>query len=137
MKKLNTAIIGYGLAGKSFHTPLLTAHGGYSIQTVLSSRNNEVKKDLPQANIVSDIQGIIRDPSIDLIINCAPNIHHYDYTDMALEHGKHVVVEKPFVINSQDGLKLIQKAKDKNKILTVFQNRRWDSDLLTVKSILY
>src|SRR6185295_11727117 len=73
---------------------------------------------------------------IELVIINTPNETHFEFASRALEAGKHVVVEKPFTVTSAEGKKLIELAQKKNRILTVFQNRRWDGDFLTVKKIL-
>ena len=136
MKKIRVGIIGFGLSGRVFHASLLKAHPGYEVKMVSSSRTQEVKEVFPLADVVTDPQQIISHPELDLVINCAPNNFHYSYSAAALENGKHVVVEKPFVNTVADGEQLINLACQKNKVLTVFHNRRWDSDFLTIKKLI-
>lgn len=136
MKQLKVGIIGFGLSGRYFHTPLLQAHGGFKIEVVSSSRITEVQSVLPNAKVVSDPYELIHNKDLDLIINCAPNALHYTYSAAALENGKHVVVEKPFVNTIDEGEKLIALAEKNKKIISVFHNRRWDSDFLTVKKLI-
>ncbi len=136
MSKIKTAIIGFGLSGKYFHAPFLISNSNFEIKKVLSSREAEVKETLPHCEVVKNIEDIISDNSIELVINCAPNKLHYEYSKLALESGKHVVVEKPFVIDPKNGRDLIDLAKKKNLTLAVFHNRRWDGDFKTIKSLI-
>jgi scyllo-inositol 2-dehydrogenase (NADP+) len=135
MKTFKVGIIGFGLSGKHFHTPLLKSLEGFEITKVLTSREDEVFQTLPNAQVVRKIEELITN-DIDLIINCAPNQFHYSYTKAAIEAGKNVVVEKPFVNTITEGEELISLAKKNNVILSVFQNRRWDGDFLTIKKLL-
>lgn len=103
---------------------------------VNSSRTAEVQSVLPDAKVVSRPEDLIHDPDLDLIINCAPNEFHYSLTAAALEAGKHVVVEKPFVNAVEDGERLIGLASRCQKVLSIFHNRRWDGDFLTVRKLI-
>ena len=136
MKKIRVGIIGFGLSGRVFHASLLRGHPGYEILAVSSSREQEVKAFLPHVEVVGDPQLILRHPNLDLVINCAPNGFHYSYSATALEFGKHVVIEKPFVNSIAEGERLIEMAKQQKKVLSVFHNRRWDADFLTVKKLI-
>jgi scyllo-inositol 2-dehydrogenase (NADP+) len=136
MNKIKVGLIGFGLSGRVFHTSLLKACNQFEIKKVYSSRVNEIKETLPKTVIVNDIKSIIKDTDIDLVIICGPNMTHYDQCKMALLAGKHVVVEKPFVSNSIEGEELISLAKKQDLILTVFHNRRWDSDFLVIKKLI-
>jgi scyllo-inositol 2-dehydrogenase (NADP+) len=135
-KIVSVGIIGFGLSSSVFHTPLLLSHGGFRILAVVSSRAAEVLQVLPGTKVVKDVDEMLLDAKIDLVINCAPNIYHYDYTRSALEKGKHCVVEKPFINRVSDGEDLINLANRVQRKLTVFHNRRWDSDFLTVKELI-
>ncbi|MEC9282063.1 MAG: Gfo/Idh/MocA family oxidoreductase, partial [Bdellovibrionota bacterium] len=136
MKKINTAILGFGLSGKILNGQLIAALEDFNVTKVLTSRTEEVASLFPGAICISDVKEAIDDSNIDLIINCAPNEFHFSYSLAALEAGKHVVVEKPFVNNMEDGEKLILAAQKANRFLSVFHNRRWDSDFLTVKKMI-
>lgn len=135
MKKIKVGLIGFGLSGRFFHSPLMLAHGGYEVLALSTSRHEEAKSIFSNAKIASPEQ-ILNDIEIELIINCAPNTFHYSYSAEALRNGKHVVVEKPFVNSVEEGEKLISLSEISGKTLTVFHNRRWDSDFLTIKKLL-
>ena len=100
-------------------------------------RSKELSKErYPQASIVRSFKELTEDPEIDLIVVNTPDNTHYEYAGMALEAGKNVVVEKPFTSTTKQGEELIALAKKKGLMLSVYQNRRWDADFLTVRDIL-
>lgn len=136
MDKITVGIIGFGLSGKYFHFPFLNSDNRFVIKSICSSKVQEINDLNSEIVVTQDPLKIIHNPDIDLIINTAPNIYHYSYTKEALLNGKHVVVEKPFVTNSKDGKELIELAKSKNLQLSVFHNRRWDADFLTIQKLL-
>jgi scyllo-inositol 2-dehydrogenase (NADP+) len=86
--------------------------------------------------VVSQPEALFNDPAIDLVVIATPNLSHYSLAKTALQAGKHVVVDKPFVIHSQEAQDLIKLAEKNNKVLSVFQSRRWDGDFLTIKALL-
>jgi scyllo-inositol 2-dehydrogenase (NADP+) len=134
--KLKVGLIGYGLAGKFFHAPFLNANLGFNIKTIVSSRKEEIKADYPDAQVTQSVDDLLNDKDIDLIIITSPNHSHFEYAKKAMESGKHVVTEKPVTPTSEEAGALIRIAA-KNKVkMTVFQNRRWDGDFLTVKEML-
>jgi scyllo-inositol 2-dehydrogenase (NADP+) len=136
MNRIRVGIIGFGLSGRYFHAPLLLAHPGFSIKMVSTSREQEAKALVPDVQVVGDPSTLTRNPDIDLIVNCAPNTFHFSYSAEALETGKHVVIEKPFVTTVAEGERLIELAARSNRVVSVFHNRRWDSDFLTVKKLI-
>lgn len=132
---LNVAIIGFGSSGRYLQAPFFEANENYFLKTILSNHQNP-KQFFPSVNVVKNIEDILNDASIDLISICSPNKTHYNYAKLALNAGKHVLVEKPFTAFSTHAIELISLSKSKNKILSVFQNRRFDSDFLTVKKLI-
>lgn len=136
---INVGLIGFGLAGRVFHGPVLRSVPGFVIRSIYttSPQNIEMAKEKhPDANIVTDAQAIFSDEAVDLVVVATPNSSHYDLAAAAIEAGKHIIVDKPFMITSQDADRIIEKAERKGVCLSVFQNRRWDSDFLTVKKIV-
>lgn len=136
MNPIKTALLSYGMSGEIFHAPLLAVDPNFSLATVLQRNSDKAKLRYPEVRIVRKIDDIIKDDSIELVVINTPNESHFEYATLALEAGKHIVVEKPFTVTAQDADKLINLAVKKNKILTVFQNRRWDGDFMTVKKVL-
>jgi scyllo-inositol 2-dehydrogenase (NADP+) len=136
MKKLQVGIVGYGFSGEIFHAALLKALEEFELAKFVSSNPQKVKSHFPNAEVVSNIEDLLSDPNIDVVIVTTPNITHYPFAKQALLAGKHVVVEKPFVNHSKDADDLIRIAAQENKVLSVYQNRRWDNDFLTVKACI-
>lgn len=131
-----TAILSYGMSGEVFHAPLLDAHPGFNLSLIVQRRSTHASLRYRHVRIVTSVEEAIQDSSIELIIVNTPNDTHLDFAIKALEAGKHVVIEKPFTVTAAEADQLIKLAKSKNKILTVFQNRRWDGDFLTVKKVV-
>jgi predicted dehydrogenase len=133
---ISTGVLSYGMSGRVFHCPLLAAHPGFEITGIVKRGINEPIPLYPDAKIYKSIDEAVKSPDTELIIVNIPNEYHYQFTAKALLAGKHVVVEKPFTVTSSEANELIMLAKKSKKILTVFQNRRWDGDFLTVKKVL-
>ncbi len=133
--QIRVGIIGFGLSGRVFHAPFLKTLSDFQVTRVLSSSPEKVREYFSEAIVVTELKDLLQS-DVDLVINCAPNEFHFSYTAQCLEAGKHVVVEKPFVNTVTEGEKLVEIARRKGKILTVFQNRRYDGDFLTVKKLL-
>jgi scyllo-inositol 2-dehydrogenase (NADP+) len=134
-KKIQTALLSYGMSGRVFHGPFLNAHDGFEITSVWQ-RNPTRQKD-HNFRTVEHLEDILADKNVELVFVNTPNHTHYDFTKQALSAGKHVVVEKPFTVTSSEADRLIDFAKEKNVVLTVYQNRRWDSGFLTLQKILH
>jgi scyllo-inositol 2-dehydrogenase (NADP+) len=132
---LNVAIVGFGLSGRHLQAPFFETNPNFNLKTIVSTNQNP-KEYYPNATVAKSIDEVLADTSIDLVSICSPNETHFDYTKRALLAGKHVLVEKPFTATSKEAEELISLAKTQHKVLTVFQNRRWDSDFLTVKKII-
>lgn len=139
MSKINVALIGYGMSGREFHLPALMNNSSYHlklVQTRSEKNRNDLKALCPDVKIVSDYEEILADEEIDLVVITAPNDVHYSYTKAALLRGKHVVCEKPFVERHEEALELFKLAEEKNLILRVFHNRKYDGDILTLKDLM-
>lgn len=132
---LTVAIVGFGLSGRYLQAPFFEANENYFLKTILSNTQNP-KQFFPKVLVVKDIEEILSDKSVDLVSICSPNNTHFHYAKLALEAGKHVLVEKPFTATSSQAQELISLAAKRNKILSVFQNRRFDSDFLTVQKLI-
>jgi scyllo-inositol 2-dehydrogenase (NADP+) len=133
---IKVGILSYGMSGKVFHAPLLHVNPGFTIAKIMQRTGNNALEQYPYTEIVRNTRDITGDPEIDLVLVNTPDHTHYDFAREALKAGKHVVVEKPFVLNINEGEALIALAAKKGKILTVFQNRRWEGDFLTIRKII-
>jgi scyllo-inositol 2-dehydrogenase (NADP+) len=136
IKPINTALLSYGMSGEVFHAPLLMAHAGFNLSTVVQRKSNSAHSHYPSIHVVNSVDDVINDPSVELIVVNTPNDTHFPYAMRALEAGKHVVVEKPFTVTVNDANDLIALAGKRQKLLTAFQNRRWDGEYLTLKKVI-
>ena len=134
--KIRVGLVGYGFASKTFHAPLIAGTAEMELAAVSSSDARKVHADWPSVQVVSDPQALFDDPTLQLIVIPTPNDTHFPLAKAALNAGKHVVVDKPFTVTLSQARELDALAKSKGLLLSVFHNRRWDSDFLTVKALL-
>ncbi len=135
-KVIQAALASFGMSGMVFHGPSLKVNPNFNLHSILERTKSLSEKDYPESTIIRSFEELISQDEVDLVIINTPDNLHYAMCKQALEAGKHVVVEKPFTQEVEQANELIQLAKDKNRILSVYQNRRWDNDFLTVKKIL-
>ncbi|GGF99117.1 oxidoreductase [Pontibacter amylolyticus] len=138
-KPINIALLGFGTAGRVFHAPIASAVEGLKLSKIKANRPESIalaRQLYPDAAVVSETTSVLEDEAIDLVIVATTNDTHYSLAKAALEAGKHVVVEKPFTVTSEEANELIELGRQKGKLLTVYQNRRWDSDFKTVKKLI-
>jgi predicted dehydrogenase len=124
------------MSGMVFHAPLLTSHPGFKLTKVMERSSQRSKGRYPEVTVVTKFEDLLSDSSIDLIIVNTPNGLHFEQASQALNAGKHVVVEKPFTVTAKEAKDLIELAKHKKLLLSVFQNRRWDGDFLTIRKVV-
>ncbi|WP_392535504.1 Gfo/Idh/MocA family oxidoreductase [Nostoc sp. C117] len=136
MKTINTALCSYGLSGSVFHAPFINLHPGFKLRGSWERSKKLIQKDYPDAESYPSLEALLIDDRIDLVVVNTPTNTHYDYTKQALLAGKHVVVEKAFTTTVAEAEELKELAQKKEKKLSVYQNRRWDSDFKTVKKIV-
>ncbi|WP_421512243.1 oxidoreductase [Enterobacter sp. JS8-1] len=135
-KTINIALIGYGFVGKTFHAPLIQSIEGLTLAVVSSRDEEKVKRDLPNVLVVATPEEAIQHPDVDLVVIASPNATHAPLAALALNAGKHVVVDKPFTLDMQEARELIALADKKRRLLSVFHNRRWDSDFIGIKQVI-
>ncbi|MBL7856987.1 MAG: Gfo/Idh/MocA family oxidoreductase [Cyclobacteriaceae bacterium] len=133
---VSAALLSYGMSGSVFHAPLLRAHPGFNLTHVVQRSERTIPDELRDVKICRHIDEVMQQEEVALVIVNTPNETHLDYASRALEAGKHVVVEKPFTVTTAEADRLINLASKKNRILTVFQSRRWDGDFMTVKQVV-
>lgn len=133
---VKTAITSFGMSGQVFHGPLLKVNPKFEVTHILERSKCLSAALFPNSKIVRNYQEIINCEDIELVVINTPDEFHFEMAAAALKAGKHVVVEKPVTLQSAEGTELIKLSKKNNKIFTVFQNRRWDGDFVTVSKIL-
>jgi predicted dehydrogenase len=133
---IRVGLVGFGFVSKTFHAPLLLETDGYEITAVSSSRPDDVLVVLPNVDVVADPTELATHPDIDLVVVASPNETHAPLAEAAMRAGRNVVVDKPFTITVAEARHLAAVAKERKVMLSVFQNRRWDSDFLTVQNAI-
>jgi scyllo-inositol 2-dehydrogenase (NADP+) len=138
MRDPRAAVIGYGYAGRSFHSYLIQLTPGLILQGVASSRA-EKRAQIEQergCHAYQTVDEVLADPAVDLVVLATPNDTHATLAIRALEAGKHVVVDKPMAVTLDEANRMVATAERTGRLLSVFQNRRWDGDYLTVRKLM-
>jgi predicted dehydrogenase len=136
MHPIKTGIASYGMSGMVFHAPLLHVNPGFEITKIVERQYKGSRERYRYVHIVRSFEELLSDPQLELIIVNTPDSTHFEYCKSALEAGKHVVVEKPFTMDVIEAEQLIAISQKQKKLLSIFQNRRWDGDYLTVKKVI-
>lgn len=136
MRRIGVGLASYGMSGEVFHAPLLSVNPGFEIISILERTKSLSRERYPEVKIIRHYHEMLNDDSVELVVVNTPDRLHYEMARQALEAGKHVILEKPFTLDSREGEKLIGIANERERLLSVFQNRRWDGDFLTVREIL-
>ena len=132
---IRVGLIGFGVAGRYFHAPLLTA-AGVRLQAVVTSRRDEVRTLYPDATVVTTHSDLVARDDVDLVVIASPSHLHYEHARLALGAGKHVIVDKPASASVAEVEDLDRVARARGVKFAVFQNRRWDADFLTIQQLL-
>ena len=132
---IKVGVVGFGLAGKVFHSPFIRMVDGFEL-TAIMRRSGEVDPKYPGVQFVRTLNELLAIPDLQLVVVATPNDTHVPVATQALEAGKHVVIDKPFTPTLHEAEQLVALAKKQKRIVTVFQNRRWDGDFLTVRKIM-
>ncbi|KAK4191318.1 hypothetical protein QBC35DRAFT_487920 [Podospora australis] len=138
-KQYNVGIIGYGLSAKVFHIPFIALTPCLKLHSIVQRSpisGNSAPEDHPAVKHFTDAKPLLSDPEVDVVVLCTPPNTHFSIAKEALLSNKHVLVEKPFVPTSAEADELTALARKQQKVLCVYQNRRWDSDFLTVQKLL-
>lgn len=129
-------LVGYGMSGSVFHAPLITSIPELTLKTIVSSDPAKVHQTYPNVIVVPTLDALLADKDTALVVVATPNETHFALAKQAIEAGKHVVVDKPFVVSSAQADELITLAHMHNVVLSVYQNRRWDNDFLTIHHLI-
>ena len=136
MQPINIALCSFGMSGWVFHAPFITQNPGFKFYAVWERSKDLAKQKYPDVKVFRDYDEMLADPAVEMVVVNTPSYTHYEYAKKSLQAGKHTIVEKPFTPTVAQAQELIDLAKAKGVKLSVFQNRRYDSDLRTVKKIL-
>ena len=130
---VHAGILGYGYAARTFHAPLLQAAPGLRLTAVATSKPEALRGDWPEVAAVADPAALVARDDLELVVVATANDSHYPLARLALEAGKHVVVDKPFTVTLEEARALEALAQRQGRVLSVFHNRRWDADFLTLR----
>lgn len=132
---IKVGIVGYGLSGRYLQAPFFQSNPDFELKYIVTSQEID-EKLFPETKATKTIDDLLKDDDIDLISICSPSYTHFEYGKKCLEAGKHVLLEKPVTATLPEAQTLFHLAKSKGLHLFVYQNRRFDSDFLTVKKVI-
>ena len=135
-KDIGVAVIGFGLAGRVFHAPFVSAVPGLKLEAIVQRKGDEAAKAYPNTRILRSVEEALSDAATQLVVIATPNETHFDLAKQALLAGKHVVIDKPFAATSEEALELKRMSEEQGLVLAPFHNRRWDGDFLTIRKLL-
>ncbi len=136
MNPIKTALCSFGMSGKVFHAPLLDTHAGFTLDTIWQRSKSDASQYYPNIKIARQFEEILADDSIELVVVNTPEPTHFPFCEAALKAGKHVVVEKAFTTTLAEADELVRLAERSGLCLSVYHNRRWDGDFLTVQKLV-
>ncbi len=133
---VRVGVLGFGLAGQVFHAPMIRAVPGLELACILERHGSRAQEKYPDVRVARTLEELLADETIRLCVIGTPHNTHFDLARRCLLAGRDVVIDKPFAVTLQEAEELIALAKEKERLLTVYQNRRWDGDFRTVKEIV-
>jgi scyllo-inositol 2-dehydrogenase (NADP+) len=134
---VRVGLIGFGMAGQSFHAPVIQGVAGMELACILERHGTRAQEKYPQVRVARTLDDLLSDSTIQLCVVATPNDSHYEYAKTCLLADRHVVVDKPFTPTLREAEQLVHLAKEKERLITVYQDRRWDGDFGTVKQIVH
>ncbi|ANH83259.1 oxidoreductase [Niabella ginsenosidivorans] len=135
-KPIVAGIASFGMSGKLFHAPFIEANPHYELRAIVERHKEDSRERYPNSKLYRSFEELLADPEIELVIVNTPVQTHFEYAKKALEAGKNIVVEKPFMVNAAEAEEINQLAKEKNLFLSVYQNRRYDGDYKAIKDVV-
>ena len=133
---IKTGILSYGVSGKLFHAPFLKEHPGFEFTAVVERSKKKAHLDYPNIKSYNSVDEILLDDSIELIVVNTPNETHFEFALKAIKANRHILVDKPFTAKASQAKQLFKEAQMNHVLVFPFQNRRYDSDFLSVKKVI-
>lgn len=133
---IRVGVVGFGLAGRIFHTAVISAVPGLHLAAIVKPTGEQAKEAYPHVPCYRSLDEMLDDKSIHLIVVATPSHKHYQMAEECLSDGRNVVIDKPFTLTSAEAAALIRLARERKLLLSAYQNRRWDGDFLTIRKIL-
>ena len=136
MQPIEVGLIGFGLAGRAFHAPVIRAVPGLHLTAILQRTGNEAAEKYPDLRIVRTLEELLAIREIRLVVIATPNDSHYSLAMQCLEAGREVVVDKPFTTTLEEAKSLMEFAKQRGRLISVYQNRRYDGDFQAIRKLV-
>ena len=136
MRTVQVGVIGFGLGGRVFHAPIISAVPGLQLAAIVERSGDSARAAYPNVKVVRTVSELLAIDSIELVVVTTPNPTHLDLARQCLMAGRHVVVDKPFATTYAEAAELVRIAEERGRLITVYQNRRWDGDFLTLRRIM-
>lgn len=133
---IDVGLIGFGLAGRSFHAPVIRAVPGLRLAAILQRSGNEAAEQYPDVRVVRTLDELLSISEIRLVVIATPNDSHYPLAHQCLAAGRDVLVDKPFTITLEEAVALVRSAKQLGRLITVYQNRRYDGDFQAIVQLV-
>jgi scyllo-inositol 2-dehydrogenase (NADP+) len=133
---IEVGLVGFGLAGRAFHAPVIRAVPGLHLDAIVQRSGTEAAEKYPDVRIVRSLDELLSIREICMVVIATPNETHYPFARQCLEAGRDVVVDKPFTTTLEEAVSLVQLAKSANRLLTVYQNRRYDGDFQAIRQLV-
>ena len=133
---IEVGLIGYGLAGRAFHAPVIRAVPGMHLAVILQRTGNEAAEKYPDIRIVRSLDELLTIQEIRLVVIATPNDTHYSLARQCLEAGRDVLVDKPFATTLGEARSLVEFAEKAGRLITVYQNRRYDGDFQAIRKLV-
>ncbi|KVT03034.1 oxidoreductase [Burkholderia ubonensis] len=133
---LRIGLMGFGFAGATFHAPVIAASGRTQVAAIATGQPDRARTAYPDARLVADLDALLALDDIECVVIATPNDTHFPLARQVLDAGRHVVVDKPVTLTSDEALALARLANARSRVFAPFHNRRWDGDFLTVRRIV-
>jgi scyllo-inositol 2-dehydrogenase (NADP+) len=133
---VRVGLIGFGLAGQAFHAPVIRGVPGMELACIVERRGTRAREKYPDVRVARTLEELLADKEIQLCVVATPNDSHFELTRTCLLAGRDVVVDKPFAPTLAESEELVRLAEERGRLITVYQDRRWDGDFATLKKIV-
>ncbi|MGB7134866.1 MAG: Gfo/Idh/MocA family oxidoreductase [Acidobacteriaceae bacterium] len=133
---IGVGVVGFGLAGRVFHTAVVEATPGLKLECVVQRSGDEAARAYPRTKQARSVEEMLADVGVQLVVIATPSYSHFELAQQCLREQRHVVIDKPFTLTSAEAAELIRMARERKLLLTAYQNRRWDGDFQTVRQVI-
>jgi predicted dehydrogenase len=133
---IDVGLVGFGFAGRVFHAPVISAVPGLRLRAIVQRSGNEAGAAYPQAQILKSVDELLAIDDIRLVVIATPNTSHFSLTKQCLLTGRDLVVDKPFTTTLSEAMELVELARQRGRLLTVYQNLRFNGDFRTIRGLV-